>query len=226
MKGIFIALSSLFVLLSCNQESTKNTTPNVDHITQRSVILLNRFKCDSLETKGHSLYAYFSHSKSNFDEIQRYQFTHNSISMVRFNTNEIDSLIYIYRNKRSNKGDLISKELFASYENTNLIYSTQLMEEIVAKIFHYERISENNSFLNELNKDFAIAKHGNEISRKAEIGIDAIQIIYDYLIDCRNGNIGQNHQIIQKYMDSISQKAGESKSMHEKIVELIQNKAN
>lgn len=225
MKFTFILSTLIFLFISCQNNQSKATkNQNIDYITRRNVILLNRFKCDSLETKYHSLYAYFSHSKSNFDELQMKQFSHYSISMVEFNISKIDTLVYSYHQKRSNVNEKIIRENFDTYYKYNVIYKSQLTEKIISTVFQFERESQNNTFLNELNREFAVAKHGDEVSRKAKIGIDAIAIIYNYLNDCQKGIKGENHEIVEKYRENISNNKMPSKKMHEKILELIDQK--
>ena len=183
--------------------------------------MMNHFKCDSVNSRFHSINAYFSHSKVNFDELQTEQFTHYAIALLEFDITQIDTLIYHYSSKNMNVTQKTKIETFDEFYKKSVMYNALKMQPILNKIFLYERSSENNLFLNDLNKEFAIAKFGDEISKRAIIGIDAIKIINDYIIEHRNEELGENNVLVEKYEKRISSKTGELKEMHQKLMEAI-----
>jgi hypothetical protein len=224
MKRLFYTSVLLILLGACSHEdSSQATAPasHVNYIKNKTIRMMNHFKCDSVNSRHHSINAYFSHSKNNFDELQTEQFTQYAITLLEFDITQIDTLIYHYSSKHMNVAQKTKIETFDDFYKKSVMYSALKMQPILNKIFLYERSSEDNLFLNDLNKEFAVAKFGDEISKRAIIGIDAIKIIYDYITEHRNDELDENNVLFKTYEKRISTKTGELKEMHEKLLHAI-----
>ena len=223
MKSIIYAIA-VVALIGCNHSTNNQPSApvsHVDYITNRTIRLMNLFKCDSLVTRYHTIHAYFTHSKLNFDELQTEQFTNHALALIEFDHKEIDSVVYHYSAKRMNSGQMSRMETVHQFYGNRVIYNSLLMKPILNKIFLYERESEDNLFLNDLNTDFAVAKHGEEISKRAKIGIDAIEIIYNYIEEHKSGTLGEYNRIVELYAEGIATKEGKNKEHHEKLLKVI-----
>lgn len=220
----FIYGIAMVVLVGCNH-STNNQpvapVSHVDFISNRTIRLMNLFKCDSLVTRYHTIHTYFTHSKLNFDPLQTEQFTNHALALIEFDHKEIDSIVYHYSSKRMQVTQETRMETVHDFYANRVIYNSFQMNQILNKIFLYERESKDNLFLNDLNTDFAVAKHGEEISKRAEIGIDAIEIIYNYIEEHKSGTLGENNRLVELYEKEIQNKEGENKVLHEKLLKSI-----
>lgn len=229
MKKIYTAILVFTLVASCKHATNQKTqmpVSSVDYMTNRTVRFMNLFKCDSVHTRNNILNAYFSFSKPNFDEIQKSQFTNYALAFIDFHPDKVDTVVYHYASKYHPVGQAKRMETVHDFYNHRVITNALFMKQILNDIFVYERESEDNLFLHELNVDFAKAKHGNEISKRAEIGIDAVEIIYNYIREYQDSLTGPNHQILETYEKSISDKSGPNKIYHEKLLKTIHKTVN
>jgi len=138
-----------------------------------------------------------------YDPVQNEQKTLFLLKDLKIDKSKLDNLEFHFNMPNREDGNSKLEIPVKHFLNSRKLYSDLRIREIMHLIMELDSIENNHHFLGGLNADFAHFWLKEKATEKAFFGINSLQVIQDYLNDCKK-NSSEAISVIKKYQKKYS----------------------
>lgn len=183
------------MLINCQQAKNDNN----------EIKDLHNFKLDSVKSVDRKLIIHITDELDFYDPVQNEQKTLFLLKDLKIDSAKFENLALYFNMPNREEGNPEFEIPVNHFMKSRKLYDDLRMREIMSFIIELDSIDDNHYFLGGLNTDFAYFWLKEDAFEKAFSGINSVQVIKDYLNDCKKDNsqaISVINEYQKKYSDS------------------------